>query len=124
MNTMSAVHHRWEDIPIEQINSSISRRYISADRFTVARFDLKRGGVVPEHAHENEQFTIVLSGALRFHLEGTAVLVKSGEALQIPSGLAHEAEVVEDASVIDIFSPVRQDWIDKTDDYFRRDRPA
>ena len=116
----AATPHRWSDIPSEPITGSIARQYITADRVTVARFELKRGGVVPRHSHESEQVSMVLSGALRFVIDGKDVVVRAGEVLQLPSWLEHEVHVLEDSSVIDVFSPVRQDWIDKTDDYFRR----
>jgi len=116
----TAVHYRWSDMPAEQITPTTARKYLTADRLTVARFELKRGGVVPRHSHENEQVSCVLSGTLKFKMSGHDVLVGAGEVLQIPSWVEHEVEVVEDTVVIDVFSPVRQDWIDKTDDYFRR----
>ena len=119
MNTRP-VHHRWADMPPEQINPSISRQYITADRVTVARFELKEGGVVPVHAHENEQVSFVISGALRFTIDGRDIIVRAGELLQIPSHVPHGVDVLEDTLVVDVFSPVRQDWIDKTDTYFRR----
>ena len=116
----NAIPHRWTDIPSEPITSSIARKYITGDRATVARFELKRGGVVPRHSHESEQLSIVLSGALRFVVGGEDIVVRAGEVLQLPGRLEHEVHVLEDALVIDVFSPVRQDWIDGTDDYFRR----
>ena len=119
-SSTTVVHHRWTDIAAEQITPAISRRFISGDRVTVARFELKRGGLVPMHSHENEQVTFVISGALKFKIEGREVVVRGGEVLQIPGALPHEVEVVEDALVVDVFSPVRQDWIDKTDSYFGR----
>jgi len=106
-------------MPSEQLNPSTVRKYLTADRVTIAQFELKRGGVVPRHAHENEQVSHVLTGKLRFIINGEPVVVGAGELLQIPGGVAHEVEVLEDTLVIDVFSPVRQDWIDKTDDYFR-----
>jgi quercetin dioxygenase-like cupin family protein len=120
MATTTVVHHRWTDVPAEQITPTISRRYISGDRVTVARFELARGGVVPAHAHENEQVSFVVSGALQFLVEGQTVVVRGGEVLQIPANVRHEVEVLEDALVVDVFSPVRQDWIDGTDGYFGR----
>jgi quercetin dioxygenase-like cupin family protein len=116
----TVVHHRWTDIAPEAITPAISRRFISGERVTVARFELKRGGVVPRHEHENEQVTFVISGALKFDLDGRDVVVRGGEVLQIPGGVPHQVEVVEDALVLDVFCPVRQDWIDKTDTYFGR----
>jgi quercetin dioxygenase-like cupin family protein len=118
----TAIHSRWSDIPAEQLNPATSRRYLTGDRVTVARFELKRGGVVARHSHENEQVSCVLSGRLKFKLNGQEVLVAAGEVLQIPSWLEHEVEVIEDTVVIDVFSPVRQDWIEKRDDYLRASR--
>ena len=120
MQAATIVHHRWNDIAQEQINPDIKRQYLSGDRVTIARFELKRGGVVPRHAHENEQVSMVLSGALLFRIDGRETTIRGGEVMQIPGNVAHEVEVLEDALVIDVFSPVRQDWIDKTDTYFKR----
>jgi quercetin dioxygenase-like cupin family protein len=103
----------------EALTESIQRRYVTADRVTIARFELKRGGVVPRHAHENEQVSCVLSGALSFTFDDREVRVGAGEVMQIPGGIAHEVTVLEDTVVIDVFSPVRQDWIDGTDTYFK-----
>jgi quercetin dioxygenase-like cupin family protein len=119
---VTALHSRWSDIPSEQLNAATARRYLTGDRMTVARFELKRGGVVARHAHENEQVSCVLSGTLKFTVNGQEFLVGEGEVLRIPGGLEHEVEVVEDTIVIDVFSPVRQDWIEKRDDYFRATR--
>ena len=117
---MTVIHHRWDDITPEQINSTISRQYITAERVTMARFELKRGAVVPQHAHENEQVSYIISGALKFILEGRDIIVRGGEVLHIPPNLPHAAEAIEDTLAIDVFSPLRQDWVDKTDTYFRR----
>ncbi len=117
---MTVIHHRWDDITPEQINSTISRQYITAERVTMARFELKRGAVVPQHAHENEQVSYIISGALKFIFEGRDIIARGGEVLQIPPNVPHAAEAIEDTLAIDVFSPVRQDWIDKTDSYFRR----
>ena len=113
-------HCRWIDVPSEQINDTIARRFITGDSVTIGRFELKQGGVVPSHAHANEQVSIVLSGVLLFRIEGHETIVRAGEVMQIPANVAHEVQVLEDALVVDVFSPVRQDWIDKTDGYFKR----
>jgi quercetin dioxygenase-like cupin family protein len=119
MTVTLPVLHRWADMPAESITPSVGRRYLTADRVTVARFELKQGGVVPRHAHENEQVSCVLSGALRFDFDGRDVIVREGEVMQIPGGVAHEVTVLEDTVVIDVFSPVREDWLAGTDTYFR-----
>jgi quercetin dioxygenase-like cupin family protein len=119
-STASVVHHRWSDTPAEQINPSISRQFICGERVTIARFELMRGGVVPRHSHENEQVSYIVSGALKFVLDDREIVVRGGELIQIAPNVPHSAVVVEDCVAIDVFSPVRQDWIDKTDTYFKR----
>ena len=120
MASTTVTLHRWDDIPAEQINPTISRQYITGDRVTVARFELKRGAVVPQHAHENEQVSYIISGALKFMFDGREIVVRGGEVLQISPHVPHAAEAIEDTLAIDVFSPVRQDWVNKTDNYFQR----
>ena len=114
--------HRWESMPKEEVSATIGRRMITGDRMMIAHIYLKKGCVVPRHAHENEQITYVLEGALRFHLGATGaqeVTVRSGEVLTIPPNLPHTAEALEDTVDVDIFDPPRQDWLDGTDQYLR-----
>lgn len=84
---------------------------------------LDKGSIVPQHLHENEQLTYVLEGALHFWIgeDGSEeVTVRAGEVLVIPSNVVHKAEALEDTLDVDVFSPPRQDWLDKTDDYLRQ----
>ena len=101
----------------------LDRRLITGDRMMLAHVYLKKGCVVPKHSHENEQFTYILEGALRFWIgddEKEEVVVGAGEVLHIPSNVFHKAEALEDTLDVDVFSPPRQDWLDKTDSYLRR----
>jgi quercetin dioxygenase-like cupin family protein len=115
-----STHHSWANIPREQMNDAILRQYVTGDRVTIARLEMTRGGIVPEHAHENEQISYVIRGALKFTMEGREIVVRAGELVQIPGHVPHAVEVLEDSVTIDVFSPIRQDWIDKTDTYFTR----
>ena len=114
---------RWDEMPKEPVIEGIDRRIINGERMMLTHVYLRRGAVVPRHSHHNEQFTYILEGALRFRVgegEPEVVDVRAGEVLHIPSNVPHEAEALEDTLDVDIFSPPRQDWLDKTDDYFRR----
>jgi len=118
-----ASFHRWEDMPKERVSDTLERRLITGERMMLAHVYLEKGCIVPKHSHENEQLTYILEGALHFWLgedESEEVIVRSGEVLVIPSHLPHKAEALEDTLDVDIFSPPRQDWIDKTDDYLRQ----
>lgn len=112
--------YRWDDVEEETLKKGVKRKFIHGDSAMIARFDLSKGEVVPEHAHHNEQLSYIVSGSLKFVLDGKdEVIVRAGEVLVIPSNVAHSAETLEDCIAIDVFSPPRQDWIDKTDAYLR-----
>jgi quercetin dioxygenase-like cupin family protein len=113
--------HRWADLPLERVTDRLTRRLITGDRMMLAHVYLDKGAVVPKHSHENEQLTYILEGALRFWLgeDGAEeVVVRAGEVLHIPSNVPHRAEALEDTLDVDVFSPPRQDWLDRTDSYF------
>jgi quercetin dioxygenase-like cupin family protein len=114
---------RWEEMPKEQVSAMLDRRLITGERMMLAHVYLKKGCIVPRHQHENEQLTYVLDGALKFWIgedEKEIVTVRGGEVLVIPSNVWHKAEALEDTLDVDVFSPPRQDWLDKTDTYLRR----
>jgi len=118
-----ASFHRWNDMEKERVNDMLDRRLITGERVMLAHVYLKKGCIVPKHSHENEQITYILEGALRFKLgedQKEEVVVSAGEVLHIPSNLPHEAEAVEDTLDVDVFSPPRADWLNKTDSYLRR----
>ncbi|MGI4884871.1 MAG: cupin domain-containing protein [Janthinobacterium lividum] len=122
MTTDQVTFYRWDDMPEERMTDLISRRFITGDKTMLAHVYLKKGALVPKHHHENEQITYILEGALRFHLgddQAQEIIVRAGEVLHIPSNVPHAAEALEDTLDVDIFSPPRQDWIDKTDAYLR-----
>jgi quercetin dioxygenase-like cupin family protein len=107
----------------ERVSDMLERRLITGDRMMLAQVYLKKGCIVPKHSHENEQLTYILEGALKFWIgeDGAEeITVRAGEVLLIPSNIPHKAEALEETLDVDIFSPPRQDWLDKKDDYLRR----
>lgn len=109
----------WKDVELEQLNPLLDRQMITGDKLMLARVLLKKGCVVPEHSHENEQLTYILEGALKFWIDGKEIVVREGEVLCIPSNMPHKAEAVEDTVDLDVFYPPRQDWLSKSDGYLR-----
>ena len=103
--------HRWDEIALEKITEMISQKIVAGEREMLAQIYLKRGALVPMHAHESEQMTYILQGALRFLVGGEEITVREGEVLHIPSGVPHQAEALEDTFELDVFSPVRSDWL-------------
>ena len=107
--------HRWDEIALEKVTEMISRKIVSGEREMLAQIYLKRGALVPIHAHDSEQMTYILQGSLRFLVDGEEIIVREGEVLHIPSRLPHQAEALEDTLELDVFSPVRTEWLDAPD---------
>jgi quercetin dioxygenase-like cupin family protein len=116
--------HRWSEIEYEDLAPKIGRRAIHSDRMTIARIYVKKGGVVPTHQHENEQVSYVLEGRLRFDFGDREEVVSAGEMMQIPSRRPHKVEALEDSVALDIFQPVRDDWLRGDDAYLRNPSPS
>ena len=79
---------------------------------------IKKGAIVPRHSHENEQITYILEGGLRFWIgedESQVIDVLAGDVLHIPSLVQHKAEALEDTFDLDVYSPLRRDWIEARD---------
>ena len=112
--------HRWDAIEKERMNPQLTRQVIHGVNITVARIQLAKGAVVPMHSHVNEQITMLEKGRLRFVTGGEEKIISAGETLQIPPNLPHAVEALEDSLAVDLFSPVRSDWISGDDAYLRK----
>jgi quercetin dioxygenase-like cupin family protein len=123
MSERNVTFYRWDDMPKEKVSETLDRRLITGDRMMISHVYLKKGSIVPRHSHENEQITYILEGGLRFWIgpdESQVIDVLAGEVLHIPSMVQHKAEALEDTLDVDVFSPPREDWLNKTDDYLRK----
>jgi quercetin dioxygenase-like cupin family protein len=109
----------WHTVELETLNPLLQRQFVVGQEIMLARVLLKKGCIVPEHSHHNEQLTYILEGALKFWIDGKEIVVHAGEVLTIPSHMPHKAEALEDTVDLDIFNPPRADWINRTDQYLR-----
>ena len=116
-------YYKWSTVPLETVTPMLDRKLITGDGMMIAQVFLKKGCIVPRHQHHNEQLTYILEGALRFWIgedESRVQDVHAGEVLHIPSNVWHKAEALVDTLDVDVFSPPREDWLRKTDDYLRK----
>jgi len=107
--------HRWDEIALDKVTEMLSRKIVSGEREMLVQVYIKRGCLVPMHAHDSEQMTYVLQGALKFLINGEEITVREGEVLHIPPGVEHQAEALEDTFELDVFSPIRRAWLDHSD---------
>jgi quercetin dioxygenase-like cupin family protein len=112
--------YNWSDVPVEQMNSQVTRQAIHAQHLTIARIGIAKGGAVPTHSHLNEQVLNLISGRLKVVLDGVETVLQGGQTLVIPPNVPHSVEALEDVVAVDIFSPIREDWIRGDDAYLRQ----
>ena len=110
---------RGKEAEREQMNPLVVRQALHGQNITIARLELKKGAVVPEHHHVIEQIANVLSGKIVFFMEGKELVVDAGESIVVPPNVPHKVEVLEDAVVYDVFAPIREDWLRGDDAYLR-----
>jgi quercetin dioxygenase-like cupin family protein len=111
--------YNWDAMEEEEITPLLTRRYISGKSMTMGRIILRKGCIVQAHRHENEQLSTVITGAMKFIVDGEEIIVRAGETLVIPANALHSAEALEDTDNLDVFSPIRSDWIEGRDGYLR-----
>ena len=112
----------WDSVEEEQVNPSIKRQMIWGEKIMISKLELKDGCIVPQHQHQNEQITQVISGTIRFWLgedRSEVIDVHPGESLIIPKNLPHKALMIGDVVEVDTFSPPRADWIEGSDNYLK-----
>ncbi len=111
--------HRWDEIALDKVTEMLSRKIVTGEREMLVQVYVKRGCLVPRHSHQSEQMTYVLQGALRFVVGGEEITVREGEVLHIPSGVEHQAEALEDTFELDVFSPIRAEWLTENEEEVR-----
>ena len=71
----------------------------------------KAGGIGAAHTHPHEQISYLAKGKMEFELEGERRIVCEGDSIYIPSGANHGTVALEDSIIVDIFSPIREDFL-------------
>ncbi len=107
---MQARVHTWDKLEADRPMDLIERKRIIGKHVMLSHVHLAKGFKVPTHAHDNEQMAVCLTGRTRFVInEGaedeTTIELTAGQVLELPSGVPHSAEALEDTLIIDVFSP-------------------
>lgn len=84
---------------------------VYGDKTLFTEFQLKKGRQLPRHAHPHEQTGYLVSGRLRLTIGEDTFEVEPGDSWCIPGNMEHQAEVLADSVAIEVFSPVREDYL-------------
>jgi quercetin dioxygenase-like cupin family protein len=96
--------------PLEGIEQ---KTLVFGDKTLMTEFRLKKGSTLPRHFHPHEQTSYLVKGRLRLYLGTEDYLAQSGDSWCIAPGVEHGAEILEDSVAIEVFSPVREDYLPK-----------
>jgi quercetin dioxygenase-like cupin family protein len=100
-------------MPEEHLTDEMSRRMIVGNNQMLTIWRMKKGANSSAHAHPEEQIFWILSGVVEFEIEGKRRRLEAGDSGVIPGNTTHEAWVIEDVEMANIFSPVRNDYMTK-----------
>lgn len=95
----------------------IRARVVNTGNLTVAHVKLDAGAVMPEHAHPHEQIVNVVEGELELTVDGKATILKRGRAMVLTPMIPHSARALTDVYVVDVFHPVREDFVAMAEDH-------
>ena len=98
------------ELPSREVFPGLTGRFIHGNRSTVAFWEIKAGSRVPAHSHIHEQVTHIIEGELQMNVGGVKYNFTAGTVHVIPSNVEHDAFAVTDCKVIDVFTPVREDY--------------
>ncbi len=100
-----------ESLEKREMAPGIRARFVHSENMTVAHWYFDKGAHLPDHSHSHEQITTVLSGLIDFKSGSGRKNLNKGMSVIIPSGVVHGGIALEETYIIDVFYPVRKDYI-------------
>ena len=111
-NGTAKVFIKDEDILWEQVDAAVKRKIMSYDdKLMVVKVEFETGGIGSLHHHHHTQITHVESGIFEVEINNEKKILKAGDAFYIPPNVVHGAVCLEEGVLIDVFSPMREDFI-------------
>jgi len=81
------------------------------ENIMMTEFILQKGFTLPEHSHKQEQSGYLLKGKIKLHIDGDSREISPGDSWNIPGNVRHKADIIEDSIVLEVFNPVREDYL-------------
>ena len=82
------------------------------DQLMLVRHYFEQGWVGASHSHPHHQLVYVISGSIRVDIDGKTFDVHTGDSFVVDGGVEHQASALEPSEVLDVFTPVREDYRD------------
>ncbi len=87
------------------------KTFVHGENSLLARFHLKGGALLPKHSHPHEQTGFMVSGKMKLFIDGEEFVAQAGDTWCIKGDIEHWAQIIEDSVAIEVFSPVREDYL-------------
>ena len=101
------------DAPLIEAFPGVTRRNLAwGERLTLVEIRIEAGSAVAEHAHPHEQAGTIAAGRIRIRLGTQTEELGVGDSYLIPGGLPHQVQALEATTLIEVFSPSREDFVD------------
>ena len=114
----------YHDVPLIDLVPGIQSHIVSGERIMLSFLTAQPNGYMHNHRHEPEQLMVVLDGALDLVIEGKRYPMEKGDVVVLPSNVEHSAYISDQGcTVIDIFSPPREDFLAKLKEAEERKQP-
>ena len=97
-------------IPPKEIAKGYAARFIHTNTMTFSYLDVKAGSVIAAHSHMHEQVSHILEGVFQLTIDDEPIVFQRGTVVTIPSNAVHSGLAITDCKIIDVFSPVREDY--------------
>ena len=102
-----------ETLEMTEFLKGADARFVHSESMTLAEWRFQANVDLPEHSHSNEQITKLISGQFELTINGEKVLLTAGSSVIIPPNAVHSGKAITDCHIIDVFTPVREDYKSK-----------
>jgi quercetin dioxygenase-like cupin family protein len=99
-----------DEVEARELIPGTTVRFVHSERMTVAHWHFKPGIDLPEHSHPHEQICHVIEGEFELTIDGVPEKMGAGHCRVIPPDAVHSGRSITACRIIDIFSPVREDY--------------
>lgn len=106
-----------QDLEVFDIVPGYHARMIHTDDMTIAFVEIDAGAPLPQHSHVHVQVANVLEGEFEMVLGGETLLLRAGQSLVIPSNVPHSGRAITACKIMDVFTPVREDFMARKVNY-------
>jgi len=95
----------------EKLKGVMLKTLVYGKKTLMVSINLTKGATIPQHQHLHEQSGFLLSGRLDFVIDGDHFIAEPGDSWTILADIPHGVEALDDSSIIEVFSPVREDYL-------------